>query len=95
MAFKELLNEYEFEYINDNKNQIVKQILSQLESKQENSTERDFLSIPIGTIGREKIYFNMGLKSQNYHAFIAGMTGMGKTNLLNSIIVSIAQQLYG
>jgi hypothetical protein len=90
-AFKELLNEYEFEYINDNKNQIVKQILSQWKSKQENSSEYDFLSIPIGAIGREKIYFTMGLKSQNYHAFIAGMTGMGKTNLLNSIIVGIAQ----
>ena len=90
-AFEEILNEYEFEYVNDNKERIVKQILSQWESKQENDSEQDFLSIPIGSIGREKINFIMGLKSQNHHAFIAGMTRMGKTNLLNSIIVQIAQ----
>jgi nucleoside-triphosphatase THEP1 len=90
-AFSELLKNFEFEYINDNKEQILKQLLHQWESVQENDNEQDFLSIPIGNIGREKLYFNMGLKSQNYHAFIAGMTGMGKTNLLNNIIVNISQ----
>jgi len=89
--FSELLEEYEFEYVNDNKEKIVKQILTSFEAEQENDNEQDFLSIPIGTIGRETLNFSMGLKSQNYHAFIAGMTGMGKTNLLNSIIVNIAQ----
>jgi len=78
-------------YVNKNKNKIVKQLLTQWESEQEENKEQDFLSISIGSRGREKIYFTMGLKSQNYHAFIAGMTGMGKTNLLNSIIVGIAQ----
>lgn len=91
-GFDELLKEYEFEYVNDNKNKIVKQLLTQWESEQEEDKEQDFLSIPIGNRGREKIYFTMGLKSQNYHAFIAGMTGMGKTNLLNNIIVGIAQK---
>ena len=90
-GFDELLKEYEFEYVNNNKNKIVKELLSQWESEQEKDKEQDFLSIPIGSMGRNKLHFNMGLKSQNYHAFIAGMTGMGKTNLLNNIIVGIAQ----
>ena len=89
--FDELLKTFEFEYLNNNKNKIVKQLLSIFELEQENENEQDFLSLPIGRRGREKLHFNMGLKSQNYHAFIAGMTGMGKTNLLNSIIVGIAQ----
>jgi len=89
--FDELLKEFDFEYVNDNKNRIVKQLLSIFEQEQESEHEQDFLSLPIGSMGREKLHFNMGLKSQNYHAFIAGMTGMGKTNLLNSIIVGIAQ----
>ncbi|MDQ7046479.1 MAG: FtsK/SpoIIIE domain-containing protein [Sulfurovum sp.] len=89
--FSELLEEYEFEYVNDNKEKIVKQILTSFESEQQNDNEQDFLTIPIGTMGRETLNFSMGLKSQNYHVFIAGMTGMGKTNLLNSIIVNIAQ----
>ena len=89
--FSELLEEYAFEYVNDNKEKIIKQILTSFESEQQNGNEQDFLTIPIGTIGRETLNFTMGLKSQNYHAFIAGMTGMGKTNLLNSIIVNIAQ----
>jgi len=89
--FSELLEEYAFEYVNDNKEKIVKHILTSFEAEQQNDNEQDFMSIPIGTIGRETLNFSMGLKSQNYHAFIAGMTGMGKTNLLNSIIVNIAQ----
>lgn len=89
--FTDLLEEFEFEHVNDNKNKIVKNILNAFDKEEENDTEQDFLHIPIGMIGREKLYFNMGLKSQNYHAFIAGMTGMGKTNLLNSIIVNIAK----
>jgi len=90
-GFDNLLKEYEFEYVNDNKNKIVDKLLTQWESEQEKETEQDFLSILIGNRGSEKVYFTMGLKSQNYHAFISGMTGMGKTNLLNSIIVGIAQ----
>ena len=89
--FKELLKEYEFEYVNDNKERIIKQILHKLEQNSQNSKEKDFLSVEIGTIGKEKIYFNMGLNSQNHHAFLAGMTRMGKTNLLNNIIVNIAK----
>ena len=91
--FSELLEEYEFEfeYVNDNKKKIVKQILTSFKAEQRNDNEQDFLTISIGTIGQKTLNFSMGLKSQNYHAFIAGMTGMGKTNLLNSIIVNIAQ----
>lgn len=89
--FSELLEEYAFEYVNDNKEKIVKQILTSFEAEQQNHSEQDFLTIPIGTIGRETLNFSMGLKSQNHHAFIAGMTRMGKTTLLNSIIVNIAQ----
>lgn len=47
--------------------------------------------MPIGKIGRESLYFNMGLKSEIHHAFIAGMTGTGKTTLLNKLIVEIAK----
>ena len=89
--FPKLLERCEFESVNDNKEKIIKKILKEYDKEQQNDSEQDFLHIPIGSIGREKLYFSMGLKSQNYHAFIAGMTGMGKTNLLNSIIINIAK----
>ncbi len=89
--FPKLLKHCEFEYLNDNKERIIKKILKEHTKEQREDLEQDFLHIPIGSVGRKKLYFSMGLKSQNYHAFIAGMTGMGKTNLLNSIIVNIAQ----
>jgi hypothetical protein len=87
----ELLREFDYEYINDNRGEMVKELLSRFKKEQQNEPEQDFLTIIIGSVGREKLHFNMGLKSQNYHAFIAGMTGMGKTNLLNSIIINIAK----
>lgn len=48
------------------------------------------ISIPIGiTYGKQNIYINIGQK--NVHTSISGMSGYGKSNLLNSIICSITQ----
>lgn len=87
-----LLTNYSFEYLNLNKSLLLDQLLDRF--KVDESSEREFLSVPIGTTldGREPIVFSLGDKSKNYHAFIAGRSGSGKTTLLNSLIVGIAQQ---
>jgi len=89
--FADMLEDYEFEYVNDNKDKIVKGLLGHLEKEEESSVEQDFLSVPIGVAGRDKVYFNLGLKSESYSAFIAGRTGTGKSSFLNGIITQIAQ----
>ena len=88
------MKNYEFAYVNDNKDKITNNLLSKFEKKENLSVEKDFLSIPIGVSknGRDTIYFTMGDKSGNFHAFITGMTGSGKTTLLNNIITAIAKQ---
>jgi len=92
--FADMLEDYEFEYVNDNKDKIIENLLVQLEKEDNASSEKDFLSIPIGTSknGRDTIYFTMGDKSTNLHAFITGVTGSGKTTLLNNIIIDIAKK---
>jgi energy-coupling factor transporter ATP-binding protein EcfA2 len=92
--FSDMIEDYEFEYVNDNKDKIIKNLLEKLEKEDNASGEKDFLSIPIGTSknGRDTIYFAMGDKSTNLHAFITGVTGSGKTTLLNNIITGIAQK---
>lgn len=92
--FVDMVEDYEFEYVNDNKDKIIKELLKQLEVEENTTTEKDFLSIPIGTSknGRDIINFTMGDKSTNLHAFITGVTGSGKTTLLNNIITGIAEK---
>lgn len=88
----DLLKGYSFEYLNLNKTLLLDKLLEQTTADQD--SEREFLSVPIGTSldGREAITFSLGDQSKNYHAFIAGRSGSGKTTLLNSLIVGIAQQ---
>ena len=88
----DLLEGYSFEYLNLNKTLLLDKLLEQ--TKADEGSEREFLSVPIGTSldGREAITFSLGDQSKNYHAFIAGRSGSGKTTLLNSLIVGIAQQ---
>jgi Cdc6-like AAA superfamily ATPase len=92
--FTDMIEDYEFEYVNDNKDKIIENLLAQLKKEDNTRAEKDFLSIPIGTSknGRDTIYFSMGDKSGNLHAFITGVTGSGKTTLLNNIITGIAQK---
>jgi len=91
--FADMLEDYVFEYVNDNKDSIIKNLISQLQKENEGSSEQNFLSIPIGRTvnGRDEVNFSLGKKSMNYHAFITGTTGTGKTNMINSIILGIAQ----
>jgi len=92
--FMNLTNQYEFHYLNDEKDKLIKNLLVQLEKEQEQSFEQNFLSVPIGTSfdGRDEISFCLGDKSENYHAFITGVSGSGKTTLLNNIILGIAEK---
>jgi len=92
--FYDILEDYEFEYVNDNKDKIVKNLLAQLKKEESSTKARNFLSVPIGISrnGRDIIYFGMGDKLGNYHAFITGVTGSGKTTLINNIIVGIAKK---
>lgn len=47
------------------------------------------ISIPIGVTRTDKLYLNIG--QRNVHTLVTGMSGYGKSNLLNSIICSITQ----
>jgi hypothetical protein len=92
----DIIQEYRFEYRNTDKETITKALLDSHKKHEETneSNEKEFLSIPIGTAinGRDKINFSLGEKSKNYHAFITGVTRSGKTTLLNNIILGIAQK---
>ena len=91
--YTQLLKTYEFDYINNNKDSIIKALLAKVEQGESSSNERDFLTVPIGTSmdGKSIVQFRLGDLSANYHAFITGMTGSGKTTLLNNIILEIAK----
>lgn len=89
--FDKILETHSFEYLNQNKSIIVKSVLKSYEKIKEQSHEQDFLSLPIGKVGIEPYYFNFGLQSQRYSAFIAGRSGTGKSNLLNVLLTQIAQ----
>ncbi len=89
---RELLELSDFKILETDKNILLKNIFNKYNELEQLSNEKDFLIIPIGKIGNDVFNFRMGLRSQNYHAFIAGMTGMGKTTLLNIIIVEIAKK---
>lgn len=61
----------------------------------ENKSEfKNFLSIPIGVSPelKDEISFELGEKSEAYHALIVGTIGTGKTTLLNNIITRIAEK---
>jgi hypothetical protein len=68
--------------------------IDEIASSEEFSAEKDFISIPIGRTedGRAAVNFSLGNLSVCYHAFIMGVAGMGKTSLLNNLIVQIAEQ---
>ena len=57
-----------------------------------NNQVDNFLSVPIGQYGRDRIYFEMGQKAGVYHGLIAGQSGSGKSTLLNNIITTIAEK---
>ena len=63
--------------------------LNQTHKEQDNQFE-NFLSIPIGQLGRERTNFEMGQKAGVYQGLIAGQSGTGKSTLLNNIITTIA-----
>lgn len=69
---------------------MMQEIISRAEV---NDGDYDFLSLPIGQTpdGRSTVHFNLGAKSGCTSAFILGMSGTGKTTLLNNLIVRIAE----
>jgi len=81
------------QFVND-KQMSFEKIQKMILNEASNNIEKDFLSVPIGKSadGRKLINFEMGLKSECFHAFITGLAGSGKTTLLNNIILGIAQK---
>ncbi len=72
--------------------QITNLILDKERKKAKENKTFNFISIPIGNKGKQTYYFELGLKSGSYHAFIGGTTGMGKSNFINNIIVQVAEK---
>jgi len=91
----DLMDKYKckIELVNDDRDKITENILDKLQQDGNNNDEKEFLSIPIGTSadGKVEMYFSLGEKSRNYHAFIMGMSGTGKSTLLSNIILGIAR----
>lgn len=89
----ELAHSYDFHYVNENKSAIIEHLKSLVKTNQVNTNSITILSTPIGKTadGRNEVNFVLGSENANYHAFITGMTGTGKTTLLNNIILSVAE----
>jgi len=79
-----------FQTLNFDKKSFVEELLGK-HKKIEEGIEQNFLHIPIGKKGKDSVYFDFGVRSGVYSAFIAGMSGTGKSNLLNLIITQIAE----
>jgi len=82
----------DFEVLDFDKKSFVEELLKKYKNKEDEDIEQNFLHIPIGKKGKDAVYFDFGVRSGVYSAFIAGMSGTGKSNLLNLIITQIAQQ---
>ena len=81
----------EFKTLDFDKKSFVEKLLGEHKEKVNKDREQNFLHIPIGKKGKDTVYFDFGVRSGVYSAFIAGMSGTGKSNLLNLIITQIAQ----
>lgn len=90
--FADLTKTHLFKAIDQNKADLVKQLQQQL-NQADHSEEKEFLQLPIGKTsdGQHDLFFSLGDKSKNYHAFITGRTGSGKTTLINNLILGIAK----
>ena len=82
----------DFKTLDFDKKSFVEELLKKYKDKENEDIEQNFLHIPIGKKGKDAVYFDFGVRSSVYSAFIAGMSGTGKSNLLNLIITQIAQQ---
>jgi Cdc6-like AAA superfamily ATPase len=89
----ELAHGYDFHYVNENKSAIIERLKSVAKTNNTNANNITILSTPIGKTadGRNEVNFVLGSENANYHAFITGMAGTGKTTLLNNIILSVAE----
>jgi FtsK/SpoIIIE family len=66
-------------------------LLKILKTSVETSTRKDFLHLAIGMNGGNIVHIDMGDYSNVFHAMIGGTTGVGKTSLLNTIILGICE----
>ena len=92
-VLKEWFAKYAFNFDNYS-TQEVKDFVDTLHKTHNNQDNQvyNFLSIPIGQCGRDRIFFEMGQKVGVYHGLIAGQSGTGKSTLLNNIITTIAEK---
>ncbi len=56
------------------------------------NTKQDFLRVPIGYDGGVEVSFCLGEASVAYHALIGGQSGMGKSSLLDTLILGACQR---
>lgn len=74
----------------DFKEDDFKKIIEKIEPEYRKLTPKtNFIKTPIGRLGRERFYFELGEKDEIYHGLIAGQSGSGKSVLLNYIIAQI------
>lgn len=92
-VLKEWFAKYAFNFDNYS-TQEVKDFVDTIHETHNNQDNQvcNFLSIPIGQCGRDRIFFEMGQKVGVYHGLIAGQSGTGKSTLLNNIITTIAEK---
>ena len=92
-VLKEWFAKYAFNFDNYS-TQEVKDFVETIHETHKNQDNQlcNFLSIPIGQCGRDRIFFEMGQKAGVYHGLIAGQSGTGKSTLLHNVITTIAEK---
>lgn len=85
---------FSFSTVDQNKNQIVQQIKEALSTNSNENLETNFISIPVAKTldGSGEIRFELGQKSDCYHAILTGRSGTGKSVFLNNLIATIAEK---
>jgi hypothetical protein len=87
-----LLNDFDYSPDISKLTETVTYITRIIEYKNKLNSKTNFIDVPIGKKGREKYNLELGEGARCYHGFIGGQTGTGKSNLLNNIIVQIAEK---
>lgn len=87
-----LLKYSAFELQNNFEESIIKNLKLIQESNQELvGTDNKDIEIYFGNVGNSRKTITLGKGSQNYHMIISGQSGQGKSNILNHIILELAQ----
>lgn len=85
---------FPFERLSINQQSLLQHFAEQAEAAKTEETMEEYLNIPIGMSldNRQPFYLTLGGKVNNHHILLTGMTGTGKTNFINNLIIQIGEK---